>query len=45
MSLREHFTVKVLTAFDRLMDFITFDLWTKVRGDVVPKVKITKPDF
>jgi hypothetical protein len=34
MNLSERFIVTLLTAIDRLMDFITFGLWTKVRGDV-----------
>ncbi len=40
MNTQERIVVLLLTAFDRLMDFITFDLWTKVRGEVVPSVKV-----
>lgn len=42
MNLQENFMVMLLTAFDCLMDFITLGWWTKVRGEVVPQVKITK---
>lgn len=37
---KEKFIVAMLTMFDRLMDAVTFGLWTKVRGDVVPNVKV-----
>lgn len=34
MNLHERFTVALLTAKDRLMDMVTFGLWSKVRGEV-----------
>lgn len=40
MNLKDRFVEILLTAFDRLMDAVTFGLWTKVCGDVVPNVKV-----
>lgn len=34
MNLHERFSVWMLTAFDRLMNRVTFGLWEQVRGDV-----------
>jgi hypothetical protein len=42
MNLKDRFAEFVLAAFDRFMDFITLGTWTRVRGSVVPQVKITK---
>jgi hypothetical protein len=34
MNLKDRFAEWLLAAFDRLMDTVTFDAWTRVRGDV-----------
>lgn len=42
MNLKDRFAELFLAAFDRFMDVITLGNWTRVRGSVVPQVKITK---
>jgi hypothetical protein len=42
MNLHERLMVMVLTAKDRLMDVVTFGLWSKVRGEVTWRVMKVK---
>lgn len=34
MNLHERFSVWLLTAFDRCMNWVTFGLWEQIRGEV-----------
>lgn len=40
MNLKERFIVFALSVFDRFMDWATYGLWTRVRGEVVPCIKV-----
>jgi hypothetical protein len=42
MNLRDRFAEWFLAAFDRVMDVLTFGTWTRVRGDVVPNIKVKR---
>ena len=40
MSFYERFIIAVLTAFDFMMDVLTFGAWTYEQGNVVPDVTV-----
>jgi hypothetical protein len=40
MNVRDRIMELLLAAFDRFMDRITFGAWTRVRGSVVPNIKV-----
>ena len=40
MNVQDRIIEIVLAAFDRLMDRITLGAWTRVRGQVIPNIKV-----
>lgn len=40
MEIQDRIVELILAAFDRLMDFLTFGLWTRVRESEIPNIKI-----
>lgn len=42
MNLAERFTVLILTVFDRIMDLLTLGHWSRVRGEEIVILKISK---
>lgn len=40
MDLQDRMMELLLAAFDRFMDWITFGAWTRVRGRVIPNIKV-----
>jgi hypothetical protein len=42
MNLKDRIMEWLLAAFDRHMDWITFGAWTRVRGQVIPNIKVRK---
>ena len=40
MSFQERVIIFILTAFDKVMDILTFDAWSYEQGNIVPDVKV-----
>ena len=42
MNVKDRFMERLLVAWDRCMDVLTFGLWTRVRGEVRPEIKVKR---
>ncbi len=42
MNLQDRFFEMFLATLDRILDGITFGAWTRLRGNVVPNVRVRK---